>query len=195
MRYIITILALAISIIACAQVSIGMRDNRFAYGAYSYKNHYVVALEQSIFSENLGYQSLRGYAGYKGNSKIFNYSAFGYFGSTYNHSYWSSGLSANLQCLVKNHLILEGKINPHYDSGNGYTTCWYAGGGARITSNIDVLSGYGNTPEYRLPEYRYKLGLKFKVGDLSVSPKISLKMHSGHGERSIRTLVDFNYKF
>ena len=195
MKYLITLLTLSFSIVDFAQISVGFSDNRFAYGAYTYKNHYVAALEQSIFSEKLGYQYLRGYVGYKGNSKLFNYSAFGYFGSTYNRSYWSSGLSANLQCLIKNRVILEGKLNPHYDSGDGYTTCWYAGGGVCITRNIDIFAGYGNIPEYRLPDYRLKAGFKFHVGALSVSPKLSMKISSGHRERSIRPLVDFNYNF
>lgn len=195
MRYLITILLLTISIVACAQISVGFRDNRFAYGAYTYKDHYMAALEQSVFSEKLGYQYLRGYVGYKGESKIFEYSAFGYFGSTYNRSYWSSGLTANVKCLLKNVVILEGKLNPHYDSGDGYSTCWYAGAGAHITKHIDLLAGYGNIPEYRLPDYRLKVGFKFQVGALSVSPRLSMKISSGHRERSIRPLVDFNYNF
>lgn len=195
MKQIIAFLALTMSIIASAQVSIGMRDNRFAYGAFTYKEHYALALEQSIFSEKPGYQYLRGYVGYIGAYKDLEYSAMGYFGSTYNRSYWSSGVAAHAKYLLKNVVIIEGKLNPHYDSGDGYATCWYAGAGARITRHIDVLAGYGNIPEYRLPEHRFKVGFKFSVGDLSVSPRVSMKMCSGHGERSIRTLLDFNYKF
>ena len=196
MRYLTTILSLFIYILANAHtISIGMRDNRFVYGAFTYKNHYVAAIEESLFSEKMGYQYLRGYAGYKGESKILKYSAVGYFGSTYNQNYWSSGLKANLNCLIKNLLILDGTLNPHYDSGDGYSTCWYAGGGFRITRHIDILAGYGNIPEYRLPEHRLKIGFNFHVGALSVCPKLSLMVRSGHREKSIRTLVDFNYNF
>ncbi len=194
MKYLVLILTITISIIANAQVSVGMRDNRFVYGAYTYRSHYVVALEESVFSEGLGYQYLRGYAGYKGELKTLEYNATGYFGSTYNRSYCNAGPSARAKWTFRNVLILEGLLNPHYDSGDGYTTCWYAGAGARITRHIDILAGYGNQPEYRLPEYRLKAGFKFNVGALSVSPKVSI-MVKKNSERSIRPLIDFNYNF
>lgn len=195
MRYLLTFLLLSIATLASAQISVGMRDNRFIYGAYTYKGHYVATLEQSVFSEKMGYQYMRGYAGYRGEAKIFNYSAVGYFGSTFNRSYWSAGAKANVNCLIKNLLILDGTLNPHYDSGDGYSTCWNAGGGFRLTRHIDLLAAYGNIPEYRMPEYRLKAGFKFHVGALSVAPRLSMMIRSGHRERSIRTLIDFNYNF
>ncbi len=195
MRYILTFFTLTICLVSLAQVSVGVRNNRFFYGAYCLNDHYVAALEQSVFSEDFGYQYMRGYAGYKGDIKSIKYGAYAYFGSTFNRSYYSSGLIARVQWLIKNRFILKGSLNPHYDSSAGYHTCWEGTAGVRTTSFLDIFAEYGDIPEYRIPEYRLKLGFGFHVGSLSVVPKLSLLIESGFREKSLRPIVDFNYTF
>ncbi|MDE6342604.1 MAG: hypothetical protein K2K93_09815 [Muribaculaceae bacterium] len=195
MKYVLTFLTLAFCLVSSAQVSVGVRNNRYFYGAYCLKDHYVAALEQSVFSEDFGYQYMRGYAGYKGNIKSVEYGAYAYFGSTFNRSYYSSGLIARAQWLIKKRFILKGSLNPHYDSAEGYSTCWEGTAGVKTTSFLDIFAEYGDIPEYRLPEYRLKVGFKFHVGSLSVVPKLSLLLESGFREKSLRPIVDFNYTF
>lgn len=180
---------------AYARFGVGMRDNRFVYGDFTFKNHYEVKLEQSVFSEKLGYQHLRGYLGYKGDSRNFDYSARAYFGSTYNGSYHDYGVLAELKYTFIDRIMIEGKLNPHYDSGCDYETCFYAGAGVVITKNIDVHAGYTTIPEYRMSEKRLYAGFDFHVGSLSATPAVSIAVSDAEKGKTTRVLMGFRYQF
>lgn len=192
----LTILIIGLtSLCSYAQFGIGMRNTQYVYGDFTFKKHYEVSLEHSIFAEKPGFQYLRGYIGFKTSWRELQYKGQAYFGSTYNRSYYSTGVLAQARYTLFRHLIIDGKINPHYDSGLGYETCFYAGLGAVITPNIDILAGYNTIPEYRLSEHRAHLGLDFHVKHLSVAPTLSVATKGASRAKTLRVLVAFRYGF
>lgn len=183
------------SMAASAQFGVGLRDNRFIYGDFTFLNHYEVKLEHSVFAEKIGYQYLRAYAGYKGSLRHLDYKGQLYFGSAYNRSYYSGGALISARCTLFSRLIIDGRLNPHYDSAYGYKTCFYAGAGAVITRNIDILAGYTTIPEYRMSENRTHLGFDFHVGKLSVCPTLSVATSGASKAKTLRVLAAFSYGF
>ena len=196
MRRFLTILTISImSVQAFAQISVGIRNNRFINIQFLYKDHYSVKLEQSVFAESFGLQYMRGYAAYRTSIKNFDLKGSAYFGATFNRLYYSTGFYADIRYRPIRLLIFDGRLNPHYDSGYGYTTCYYGGLGFRMTKNIDILLGYTNIPEYRMPEERMNLGFDFHVKNLRVVPRLSLNVSSNSGPKSLRPIIDFEYTF
>lgn len=192
---ILTAILLLTAFQASAQFGVGMRDTRFIFGDFTFLRHYEVKLEHSIFSENIAFQYLRGYASYKGDWKDLEYKGSLYFGSAYNRDYYSGGALLAARYTFFRRLIVDGKFNPHYDSGYGYKTCFYGGLGAVITKNIDVLAGYTNIPEYRKAENRIHFGFDFHVGRLSVSPALSIATQGPTNVKTMRVLAAFRYQF
>lgn len=186
---------LCISLSSMAQFAVGIRDNRFVYGEYTYKGHYQARIEESVFSEKMGYQYLRGYLGYLGNNYGIKYSVEGYFGSAYNRSYYSGGARAEVGYTFFNRLLTDVKLNPHYDSGFGYKTCFETEAGVVITRNIDVLISYTTIPEYRMSENRVHLGFDFHIKGLSVKPQLSLATDGASKAKNLRMLLGFKYSF
>lgn len=181
---------------AFGQISVGIRNNRFINATFLYKDHYSARLEQSIFSEKFGYQYMRGYLGYQTTfGNVLQLFGTAYFGSTFNRFYCSTGASVHVRIHPYRIIILDAKINPHYDSGFGYTTCYYAGIGSYITKQIDFLIGFSNIPEYRMPEKRLSVGFDFHIKNIKVLPKLSLNLNSEDGPKSLRPIIDFEYTF
>lgn len=196
MKRILFILTVAmISLQAVAQISVGIRNNRFLNISYLYKDHFSATLEQSVFSESFGLQYMRGYAGYLTTYRQFRLKGSAYFGATFNRLYYSTGAIADVRFLPHRLLIVDGRINPHYDSGFGYTTCYYGGLGCGLTKHIDVLAGFTNIPEFRMPEKRFNFGFDFHVKNLKVAPRFSLNLSSHSGPKSLRPIIDFEYIF
>lgn len=196
MRRILTILTIAIiAFQACAQISVGIRNNRFIDVSYLYKDHYSLKIEQSIFAESFGLQYMRGYAAYQTTLGCFDIKGSAYFGSTFNRLYYSTGASIDVRYRPLRIFFVDGQFNPHYDSGDGYTTCYYGGLGCGLSKNIDVFIGYTNVPEYRMPEKRLNFGFDFHVNNLKVIPRLSLNLSSNAGPKSLRPLINFEYTF
>lgn len=193
--FVILLVSIGISLYSTAQISVGIRDNRFVNVAFLYKKHYSVKLEQSIFAESIGLQYMRGYLGYQFNPGLFDIKGNLYFGSSFNRMYFSTGMSADIRFRLHKIFFINGCINPHYDSGYGYRTCYYGGIGFRISKNIDLLAAYSNIPEYRVPEERLNLGFDFHVKNLKVIPRLSLNVGSNSGTKTIRPLINFEYTF
>lgn len=183
------------SFMTFAQISVGSRSNRFIYVTFMYKDHYNVRLEQSLFSEKFGLQYIRGYVGYNTSVGVLGFKGTAYFGSTFNRFYYSTGASAEVRIRPHRLLIIDGKFNPHYDSGFRYATCYYGGAGVCITKQIDILVGYTNIPEYRMPEKRLNMGFDIHVKNLTVRPRLSLNLSSNSGPKSLRPFIDFEYTF
>lgn len=184
-----------ISLQSYAQFGVGVRDNRYVYGDFCFKNHWIVKLEQSVYSEKFGYQTLRGYIGYKAKVQSFSYKVQAYFGSPYNGSYYSTGVLADGSYTFINRLTINATLNPHYDSSIGYETCFYAGVGVVLTKHIDILAGYTTIPVYRESEKRVLAGFNFHLGNLSVKPQISIAAAGSTKAKSLRPAMNFEYKF
>ena len=178
-----------------AQISVGMRDNRHVYGSYLLKGHYRFCVEQSLYAEKIGYQTLRGYIGYSDNLLDIDYSGDVYAGSAYNGDYYNIGALLGARYKAAGRIIINARINPHYDSALGYKTCWEAGAGVVITDNINVIASYTTIPEYRMSEKRVRAGFEFSVKQLSVSPCLSVATSGAGKSKTLRALMSFSYKF
>lgn len=194
-----TLITLMLAVIATmtagAQWGIGLRDNRYVYADYTLRNHYTFTLEESIFSEKIQFQYLRGYVGYKNAWRDLQYQAQAYFGSTYNGSWSSGGIMLQGRYKLWDRLIILGKLNPHYDSYYHYTTAYLGGLGVSITRQLDILAAFANLPEYRISERRVRLGLDFHVENLTVRPFVSVATQGAYKAKNLRVTVDFNYTF
>lgn len=182
---------------AAAQISIsaGGRDNRFIYGELTYRNHWHAKLEESLFAEKIGYQYLRGYAGYTGTWRMIDYGGSLYFGSTYNRYYNSFGARIDAKVHIGRICYVNATLNPHRDSGMGYHTSFLAGGGVKLTKDIDFVAAYTTIPEYRMWEKRIRGGFDIHVSKLSVRPELSVSGSGTDKEKSIRALIGFRYDF
>lgn len=194
-KILLAILVTMVSFQAMSQISVGIRNNRFINVSYLYKDHYSIKLEQSVFSESFGLQYMRGYVGYQTALGDFQLKGSAYFGATFNRLYFSTGTSADVRFRPSQWLIVDARLTPHYDSGFGYTTCYYGGIGCGITKQIDILAAFTNIPEYRMPEKRFNIGFDFHVKNLKVIPRLSLNISRNSGPKSLRPLIDLEYTF
>lgn len=179
-----------------AQFSVGMRDNRYAFGQYLLDCHYSFKIEQSIFSEKIGFQTLRAYAGYQSSvHDVLDYMAEAYFGSAYNRSYNTVGAIISAKYAFIKRLGIKASLNPHYDSTLGYSTCFLAGAFVGLSKDIDITAAYTTIPEYRMSERRVQLGFDFHVSRLTVSPHVSIATGGKQKVKNIRSLISFSYQF
>ncbi|MCH5246396.1 MAG: hypothetical protein J1E84_08020 [Muribaculaceae bacterium] len=175
--------------------SVGIENTRFVYGQYIYKQHLITKLDISVYSEKLGFQYARGTIGYQRSFAMVNLRGEYIFGSSFNRSYYNTGAMIAADALFAKRLILNAKISPWYDSGYGYTTCYEAKIGCKITDHIDINAGYTNIPEYRMAENRIIAGFDFHVSKLYVAPYLSIGTKSNQGGKNIRILMGFGYEF
>lgn len=197
MKRIVLTLIIAIAFFASshAQISVGVRDNRHIFCEYLLKNNYLFKLEESVYAESFGFQTLRADVAYTSTVSNLQYSGGLYFGSAYNGSYFITGANINLRLTLFKRLLLMGGLNPHYDSQVKYKTCYAAGAGVRITKNIDFSVAYTTIPEYRMSENRVKGGFRFSVSKLEVEPQLSISVKGNDRFKTLRALMSFKYTF
>lgn len=192
---IILLLLIMFSVSGTAQFSVGLRDTRYFYGQYTLHQHYFGRIEQSVYSEAISHQYMRGYLGYKTLWQNWNFEGSVYFGSTFNRNYHNEGAMLNAKYSFWKRLFISGTFNPHHDSDYGYKTCFNAYGGVNITNALDVIAGYSTLPEYRMSEKRVRIGVDFHTGALNVSPLVSLATTGASKTNRLRMMVSFNYNF
>lgn len=178
-----------------SKFEVGIENTRLLYGKYIYKDHLTAKLNVSVYSEKLGYQYIRGTIGYQTKIKNFNLSGEYFFGSAFNGNYFNTAVQLKADAVFVKRLLIDARILPWYDSGFGYTTCFEARLGCKITDKIDVKVGYTTVPEYRMSEKRIIGGFDFKVSHLYVSPYISFGRNADTGGNNIRVLFGFGYQF
>lgn len=178
-----------------SQFSLGIENTRLVYGEYTYKNQFIARLNVSVYSEKLAYQYIRGSVGYKTSLGALNLKGLYFFGSTFNGSYYNTGVKIAGDAVVANRLLIDATLAPWYDSGYKYTTCWEAKIGCKITNHIDIKVGYTTIPEYRRSENRVIGCFDFHVSNLYVSPYITAGVKSSEGSKGIRVGFGFGYQF
>ena len=191
-RFFIVFLSMMVSTISWAQFSVGTRDNQYFYGEYQYKG-WNVKLEESVYAEKIGFQYLRLYAGYLLDEAQWSISANPYFGTSYNGNYYSTGCILEGKYHLNEKYHFKATLNPHYDSGYKYKTCYRIGAGMDISNHIGIKAEYQDIPIYRMKEKRVKGGFVFKTGNISVSPQLSIPAEGV--VNNIRCIVDFRYSF
>ena len=181
---------------AHAQFSAGIEDSRYAYGSYRFTNGIAFKIEHSIYSEKMGFQRLGFHVEYG------NIIAYGVrwetdlFGATtWNGNYQVVGGRLTLKYNYHHNFGVETTVNPRYDSGLHYKTCWKVGISQKIIDHIDIILGYTTIPEFRMSEKRLRGGFVFKVNKLKVSPELSISMQKETRFKNMRVLMSMNYEF
>lgn len=179
---------------AHSQIKIGLRDNQYGQLGYTWKSFWKIMLEHSIFSQKLNTQYIRFSLSYIRQWKDLGLEIYPYYGTLYNGDFYNTGLALNLQWQFIKKISIEGVINPHYDIGFGYNTCFMSGTNIYLYKNISFVAQYSTIPEYRMKEGRFRTGVYIAVGGLTVMPLLSIPIDD-HSGKHIRLLMGFEYEF
>lgn len=193
-KILVLILFVSIYAVGFAQWSIGMRDNRYGNVAYELDDKWEFKIEHSIFSEKLQFQYVRTNVGYKQSLKKFTFWGSIYGGIVYSGDFYNAGLNVKAEYKPIDRFKIEAAINPHYDSGYDYTTCYQGGLWFNAYKALSIVASVSNIPEYRDAEDRAYLGFSFDVGPLWVSPRISIPIEDS-SVKSMRVLTSVKYEF
>lgn len=174
------------------QIYMGMRDNTYGYVGGLINKKFDIILEHSLYSEEIAYQKVRLYVGYKHNTNNYDFAALTYLSSLWNGVYNDFGGIINCTYRVNGILSGEASLNPHYDSGNESGFYYSIGASCKIFRHIRLKSSYTTIPEYRVSEKRIRAGLSFDVGQLRVEPCLSI---AAEGKSTVRSLCSFEYIF
>ena len=177
-----------------AQWSIGLRDNNYVNVAYELNKKWEFKLEHSVFAEKIPYQYIRVNAGYKQQVSKFEFLGFVYGGTIYNGDFYNAGAKIGAEYTPINRFKINAAINPHYDSGYDYSTCYQGGVWFNAYKALSIVASVSNIPEYRKSEDRVYLGLSFEVGPLWVSPRVSIPIEDS-SIKSMRLLTSVKYEF
>ena len=110
-----------------AQFYIGLKDSRYASVGFKWSSGWDIKLDQSIFDESLKYQYIRCTGKYQTRIKYFDFVVSSFVGSTYCNSFYDFGASFKGICYPLERLGIGAEINPRYDSGYKYKTCYMLG--------------------------------------------------------------------
>lgn len=179
--------------ISCAQIRVGIRDNKFVGASYTYKSTWSAKLEESVFQEDFPYQYIRGYIGYETEWKRLGVKISPYFGTQWNGNFQDYGAQLTMTLKALSWLSLFVTLNPHKDTSLGYSTCHELGGRLQVNENISFLLGYRNIPEYRATNRRIRVGMAFSEGRLYVAPCLSIP--TDESIKNTRLLVNFEWTF
>lgn len=193
-KILIFALFVSIAFLSYAQWSIGLRDNNYVNVAYELNKKWDFKLEHSVFSEKIAFQYARTNIGYKHQVKEFMLSGVIYGGTIYNGNFYNAGVNFRTEYQPFNRFKVNAAINPHYDSGYKYTTCYDGGVWFNAYKELSLVGSVSNIPEYRDAETRMYLGLSFEVGPLWVSPRLSIPIDDA-SIKSRRVLVSMKYEF
>lgn len=187
--------AVMIVVAAKAQFMAGIRESHYVYGQYNPVNDIGIKVEHSLYSEKMGFQRIGLAVNY---DKVLGcgFSLWTQLAgaTTWNRNYQVASLNvtARYQYMA---LGINAAVEPTYDSGLHYTTCWKIGASVRITDAIDIRAAYTTIPEYRLSEKRIRAGFGFESGKLSVIPELSISAGDNTRFKNLRVLMSMGYKF
>lgn len=176
-----------------AQVSVGLRDNQYVSVGYTYRQSWRIKLEHSIFSQKLDTQYIRFMLGYNNQWNNIALEALPYYGTVYRGDFYNVGLMLNGRWQMLKQWGVECSLNPHYDSGYEYETCFMIGTNLHVYKAMSVVLQYSTIAEYRMKEEQVKAGLRFVVDKLYVSPMLSIPTDSSG--KHVRLLCGFEYEF
>jgi len=172
-------------------VLLGLKNNQYGIIGVQY-NHFQVGIKHSIFNENIKNQYVQFNFSYELFHKdLFSSKLTGSIGGVYSNDFYDTGV--NLWCKFHPKLFsLSAELQPHYDSGIEYTTCYGFSGEYKITQEVALSVVYTNIPEFRIPEKRLRLGIFFNSKNLSVQPEMSIPSNEKIG--AFRVLCSFIYR-
>ena len=151
-----------------------------------------VALRQSVYSEAFRYQNISLAARWRHAAGPVEIAVEPYGGIAWNGAYGIAGgrVAAALRLAP---VRLHAAVNPHYDTGLGYNTCWSAGASVRVGAIAEPFAAYTTEPVYRAWDRFVAVGSRFAVGPLSVSPALAIPL--GDRNHNVRVWVSMAYTF
>ncbi|MBD5214887.1 MAG: hypothetical protein HDS75_08740 [Bacteroidales bacterium] len=162
---------------------------------YTLKSHYTFQLSHSLFSEKPAFQEVKVTFNYTNAWQDLSYSAAAYGSSTWNGDYKTAGARIGGRYTFAKRFHILGILNPHYDTGYDYNTCFAAGASVNFISAIALRLQYTTIPDYRMSEKRLHAGFDAKVGPLSVSPILSVPLEGSSQLSKFRVLASCSYTF
>jgi len=194
-KIIVTLVIALTATVANARFSAGIRDSHYIYGTYSPVKNLSVKLEHSLYSEKPGFQRIGVGVDYGFTfGPGFSWRAGVMGATTWNRNYQVVTGFVTLT-YAYSRLGLDATVEPHYDSGIDYKTCWQAGASLRIIDPVSIMVHYTTIPEYRMSEKRLRGGFEFHVTRLTVSPELSFSLDKGTCFKNMRVLMSMNYDF
>ncbi|MDE6464103.1 MAG: hypothetical protein K2L16_05680 [Muribaculaceae bacterium] len=194
-KTLLTLILALVALTASARFSAGIRDSRYVYGSYIPLPGLSVGLNHSLYSEKAGFQRVGLHVGYGMDfAKGFHWHATAHAATTWNGNYQLVDADITMAYTYRR-LGLKAGIQPRYDSGLGYTTCWQAGASLRIVKQISILAAYTTIPEFRMSEKRLRGGFSFNVANLTVTPELSVSLDRSTRFKNLRVLMSMNYNF
>ena len=181
---------------------ISMRDSRFIQFQHTFMHHWPVMLEHSIYSEKISLQHFRIHAGYQHQilEDRLTMEFLGYFGSTHKGSYQDYGAFVRMAYRfdADDNYSLQGILNPHYDTGLDYKTCFAFSTYVGFCKVAAFYLEYTTIPEFRQSEERVRTGARIRInspqyGTLAVTPMLSIPLQQRY--EKIRLHVNFTYQF
>lgn len=176
-----------------AQVVLGVRDNQYIIVGYTYNKSWNIKLEHSVFSQKFSTQYVRLMLGYKHCWNNFGIEATPYYGTVYNGDFYNTGIMFSGYWQMLREWGIGCTVNPHYDSGFDYVTCFMAETTFCLYKAISAVLQYSTIPEYRMKEKQIKAGLRFNANQLYVCPMLSIPV-DGTGKH-VRLQCRFEYEF
>lgn len=172
----------------------GVRDSYYVFAQASYADSYLGA-EHSVYSYDAKYQYWRLYTGSRTTIPYAEFSGRIFYGRTWCGNYWNAGALLTARALPPGPVSVFATLNPLYDSGLKYHTCFAAGAAVRIFKPVSLRASYTTIPEFRESEKRVRAGVEVKVGGLSVVPELSIPTNPTNRSRRLRLLMSFSYLF
>lgn len=173
--------------------SLGLRDSQFAQLGIEYREKWNATVEHSLFNINPGNQKIRLMAGYSQSWQRVRLDITPYVSTLWNRGYWDCGAMLAGKACLNSILSFKAILNPHYDSGIGYATCFTVGTEINVYKAVGLTAQYSTIPDYRLSENRVRVGLFLRQRDLWVQPEISIPV--GVESHNPRILCSFGYRF
>lgn len=173
----------------------GVRDSYYISAQASYAGHAMLKAEHSVYSYDARYQYWRLYAGGMASVPYADFEGSAFYGRTWCGSYWNSGALLTARVNPPGPVSVFATLNPLYDSGLGYHTCFSAGAAVRVFKPVSLRVSYTTLPEFRESEKRVRAGVEVKAGGLSVVPELSIPTNRTNRSRRLRLLISFSYTF
>jgi len=173
---------------------LGLRNSKYASISIEQKNGWGIAVENSLFAQDLNFQYVRFAPFYNFTAPLgFNGRYVLYGGFRYDQNFYDIGamLSVNWEALKK-YLQVQGVFQPYYDSDLGQKNGYSVGIQSILLQEVGLIAGIKNLPEYRDTEQRFFGGLVFCLPHMTVIPEISTPAR-GHIQTT-RFSVSFLYK-
>ncbi len=180
---------------AHSQIRVGLHNTRFAEVSYTLKGHYFFQLSHSLYSEKPAFQEVKFTFEYLNAWHELHYAGAAYGSTTWNGDYQTAGARVSGKYTLAERFHILATLNPHYDTGYGYNTCFAAGASVNFMRAIALRLQYTTIPDYRMSEKRLHAGFDACVGGLSVSPILSIPLEGSSQLSKFRVLVSCAYRF